>query len=166
MRPLRCTSVLLFCKIFCYLLQGMSEVLEKERQDLLLAIQHLQRSNTELYQVIKEYGPDVDYREAIGENIVAIAKKRSRIQQIEKELIAMGSEIIMTATEDQKDVINDNQLQKVDLHDQNQKQDQVPVEMDIDDFQQEQCVNQVNRGDCNQSQIQAQKLEDSRGRWL
>lgn len=57
-----------------------------ERDRLLNAVLHLERSNGELKEFIKESGHDPDLRQAVGENIVVIAKYKGQIEQLEQEI--------------------------------------------------------------------------------
>ncbi|GAB4820504.1 hypothetical protein N2152v2_007550 [Parachlorella kessleri] len=61
-------------------------LLEQERSRLQNAVDHLQQSNMELKSAIAETGPDKDFKEAIEENIVVIAKYKARIERLDKEL--------------------------------------------------------------------------------
>ncbi|PNW75652.1 hypothetical protein CHLRE_12g535450v5 [Chlamydomonas reinhardtii] len=63
----------------------MASVLRIEIDELKNAIKHLERSNREL-QTLLEFDPDPEYRQAIGENIVTMAKKRARVAALEEEL--------------------------------------------------------------------------------
>lgn len=54
------------------------------------SLQHLERSNAELRKAIEENGPDPDFRQAINENIVVIAKRRARLEAL--EVCCAGSE--------------------------------------------------------------------------
>eukprot|EP01024_Parvocaulis_polyphysoides_P021419 TRINITY_DN20132_c0_g1_i1.p3 TRINITY_DN20132_c0_g1~~TRINITY_DN20132_c0_g1_i1.p3 ORF type:complete len:126 (-),score=27.22 TRINITY_DN20132_c0_g1_i1:163-540(-) len=125
----------------------MVELLEKERQDLLTALEHLERSNKELKEILIEEGPEVEYKEAIGDNIVAIAKKRSRLAYIEKELgIIQGN----------------NQQYSIDTQ-QNKQEQSAPQQqsesMDVDEQQQDK-QNNIEINDQNQSNQQ------NGGTWL
>ncbi|KAK9803950.1 hypothetical protein WJX72_007716 [[Myrmecia] bisecta] len=63
-------------------------VLEAERDRLRNAVQHLSSSNRQLKQALEEDGPDAEYQEAIGENIVVIAKYHGQIALLEKDIKA------------------------------------------------------------------------------
>ncbi|KAG2453324.1 hypothetical protein HYH02_001548 [Chlamydomonas schloesseri] len=63
----------------------MASVLRIEIDELQNAIQHLERSNRELKELLTS-DPDPEYRQAIGENIVTVAKKRARVAALEEEL--------------------------------------------------------------------------------
>ncbi|KAG2438829.1 hypothetical protein HXX76_005370 [Chlamydomonas incerta] len=63
----------------------MASVLRIEVDELKNAIQHLERSNRELKELLAS-DPDPEYRQAIGENIVTVAKKRARVAALEEEL--------------------------------------------------------------------------------
>ncbi|KAG2438824.1 hypothetical protein HXX76_005365 [Chlamydomonas incerta] len=63
----------------------MASVLRIEIDELKNAIQHLERSNWELKELLAS-DPDPEYRQAIGENIVMVAKKRARVAALEEEL--------------------------------------------------------------------------------
>lgn len=49
-------------------------VLEAEIKRLHTAVYHLERSNQELVKAMEEEGLDPEYKQAIGENIVVLAK--------------------------------------------------------------------------------------------
>lgn len=53
---------------------GQVSIVELEIDRLTNALAHLQRSNQELKDAIAEAGPDRDFRDAINENLVTIAK--------------------------------------------------------------------------------------------
>ncbi|GMH33015.1 hypothetical protein BSKO_00849 [Bryopsis sp. KO-2023] len=57
-----------------------------ERDRLLNAVTHLQRSNRDLQECLDESGNDPELRQALGENIVVIAKYKAKIEQIEQEI--------------------------------------------------------------------------------
>mmetsp|Transcript_22627 Transcript_22627/g.48849 ORF Transcript_22627/g.48849 Transcript_22627/m.48849 type:complete len:140 (-) Transcript_22627:374-793(-) len=69
---------------------GTTETNEVERQvnELHNQIHHLARSNAELEQHLREHGHDAELRAAIGENIVAIAKRRAIMEDLQKLLPA------------------------------------------------------------------------------
>lgn len=72
--------------------------LEMERERLSVSLEHLERSNAELKEAIQSEGDeDGEYRHAIGENIVVIAKYRARRAQVEHEIaeftVAVPAEI-------------------------------------------------------------------------
>ena len=52
-----------------------AEIAEEEK-----AIAHLVRSNAELEAHLKEFGSDKELRDAVGENIVTIARKRAALE--------------------------------------------------------------------------------------
>ena len=61
--------------------------LQGEKLRLENAVEHLQRSIVELQQVIAEDGdPDREFKLAIEENIVVIAKYKARIERLDKEI--------------------------------------------------------------------------------
>eukprot|EP01025_Chloroclados_australasicus_P001808 TRINITY_DN10440_c0_g2_i1.p3 TRINITY_DN10440_c0_g2~~TRINITY_DN10440_c0_g2_i1.p3 ORF type:complete len:157 (-),score=11.58 TRINITY_DN10440_c0_g2_i1:1179-1583(-) len=134
----------------------MSGVLEKERQDLLTAIDHLQQTNQELQQTIQEVGPNPEYREIIGENIVAIAKKRSRIEYIEKELgIQVGN----------------SKEQQIGSNQQSQQQYTIHTSGSVNEVQNEDnsCNNSIPQSQTIQSQNQNQQNQQNiqeEGVWL
>ncbi len=53
---------------------GRGSVIEAEIDEVSNALLHLQRSQEELKLALQESGPDPDFREAINDNIVTIAK--------------------------------------------------------------------------------------------
>mmetsp|Transcript_13580 Transcript_13580/g.40458 ORF Transcript_13580/g.40458 Transcript_13580/m.40458 type:complete len:109 (-) Transcript_13580:24-350(-) len=57
------------------------EVLEAQINEEERAVEHLVRSNRELEAFLKET-PDPELREAVGENIVIIARKRAALQSL------------------------------------------------------------------------------------
>lgn len=61
-------------------------LLEIERDILKGTVDHLQRSVEELKTAIAETGPDQDYKVAINENVVLIAKTRARIAALDDEI--------------------------------------------------------------------------------
>lgn len=62
-----------------------ASLLEIERDRLLCSLQHLERSVKELKQALIEH-PDPEYKTAISENLVVIAKQRARVQSLEDEI--------------------------------------------------------------------------------
>ena len=62
-----------------------ASLLEIERDRLLCSVQHLERSVKELKEALKE-DPDPEYKTAISENLVAIAKQRARVACLEDEI--------------------------------------------------------------------------------
>lgn len=60
-------------------------VLRIEIDELKNSIQHLERSNRELKQLLQTE-PDSEYRVAVGENIMTLAKKRARVSALEEQL--------------------------------------------------------------------------------
>ena len=52
---------------------------------LEISIHHLQRSNVELEEFIKENGHDRDLRQAIGENITVIARRKAILEDLRKQ---------------------------------------------------------------------------------
>jgi hypothetical protein len=60
-------------------------VLRHQMAELENSIAHLQRSNSEMEQVLKEEGPDPELRTAIGENIVAIARRKAILEDLQKQ---------------------------------------------------------------------------------
>ena len=48
-------------------------------------IAHLVRSNREMEDILKTDGPDADLRAAIGENIVAIARRRAILEDLYRQ---------------------------------------------------------------------------------
>lgn len=68
----------------------MAGPLEREIQELEHKVAHLVRSNDELRQALKEDSSDRDeYKSAIDENIVTIARWRARIASLKEQLRAM-----------------------------------------------------------------------------
>lgn len=63
-----------------------ASLLELERDRLQGALSHLDRSVTELKAAIAETGPDLEFKQAINENVVLIAKYRARIAALEDEI--------------------------------------------------------------------------------
>eukprot|EP00878_Enallax_costatus_P010368 GHUV01010821.1.p3 GENE.GHUV01010821.1~~GHUV01010821.1.p3 ORF type:complete len:160 (+),score=41.87 GHUV01010821.1:1158-1637(+) len=61
-------------------------LLEMERDRLQGSLNHLERSVKELKAAIAEEGPDQDYKGAINENVVLIAKSRARIAALDDEI--------------------------------------------------------------------------------
>lgn len=61
-------------------------VLEAERDRLLNSIAHLTRSNAELREALGATGPDRDFKQAIEENIVVLARYRARVEALEAEI--------------------------------------------------------------------------------
>merc|ERR1719399_2053041 len=49
------------------------------------SIHHLQRSNRELEEHMKEFGNDKTLREAIGENILVIARRKAQLEDLRKQ---------------------------------------------------------------------------------
>lgn len=70
------------------MLASSTSLLEIERKNLLNSIDHLQRSIQELKDAIVIEGDDFDgeYKDAISENIVAIARYRTRVHAIDEEV--------------------------------------------------------------------------------
>ncbi|GLC46237.1 hypothetical protein PLESTB_001538500 [Pleodorina starrii] len=66
-------------------------VLKIEIDELKNSIQHLERSNRELKDLLQT-DPDPEYRIAIGENITTLAKKRARVAALEEELRRLTGE--------------------------------------------------------------------------
>jgi hypothetical protein len=65
--------------------------LEIERDRLRNSVEHLERSNAELKEAIQSEGDaDGEYRRAIDENIVIIAKYRARRAQVDHEIAEFG----------------------------------------------------------------------------
>lgn len=62
-----------------------ASLLEIERDRLQLSNQHLERSVQELKQAMLE-DPDPEYKAAISENLVVIAKQRARVASLEDEI--------------------------------------------------------------------------------
>ena len=54
-------------------------------KDLEHSIHHLQRSNTELEEHMKEHGFDKELRVAIGENVVIIARRQAILEDLRKQ---------------------------------------------------------------------------------
>lgn len=66
--------------------------LEHECKHLENAIEHLQRSNKELKEAIIDQGDgDREYKTAIEENIVVIAKYKSKVQSLKDEIDQLRS---------------------------------------------------------------------------
>jgi hypothetical protein len=76
-----------------------ASLLEIERDRLLGSISHLERSVDELKVAIAEQGPDQDYRDAINENVVVIAKYKARVAALEEEIqrVKSGSTSLLSA---------------------------------------------------------------------
>lgn len=64
----------------------MAEALRDELSRVQNNLHHLQRSNAELKEALQTDGPDPDFKLAIEENIVLIAKLRARAEALEKEI--------------------------------------------------------------------------------
>jgi hypothetical protein len=62
-----------------------ASLMEIERDRLLCSLQHLERSVKELKQAMAE-DPDPEYKAAISEDLVVIAKQRARVQCLEDEI--------------------------------------------------------------------------------
>jgi len=62
-----------------------ASLLEIERDRLLCSLQHLERSVKELKEAFAE-DPDQEYKAAISENLVVVAKQRARVQCLEDEI--------------------------------------------------------------------------------
>ncbi|KAL3158504.1 hypothetical protein ABBQ38_010736 [Trebouxia sp. C0009 RCD-2024] len=63
-----------------------TEVLEIELHRLENSCQHLQRSNQELQQAMDLDGPDPDFRQAVQDNIVTLARQQAKIAKLEQEI--------------------------------------------------------------------------------
>lgn len=76
-----------------------ASLLEIERDRLLGSISHLERSVDELKAAIAAEGPDQDYRDAINENVVVIAKYKARLAALEEEIqrVKSGSTSLLSA---------------------------------------------------------------------
>jgi hypothetical protein len=76
-----------------------ASLLEIERDRLLGSILHLERSVDELKAAIAEEGPDQNYRDAINENVVVIAKYKARVAALEDEILKVksGSTALLSA---------------------------------------------------------------------
>lgn len=74
-----------------------AEGLEIERDRLQNAVLHLQRSNQELEDALKRDGPDADLRDAIGENIVIIARYKGQIERLNTEIRKARGEVMETS---------------------------------------------------------------------
>ena len=66
----------------------MASALKDELDRLKNSVYHLERSNRELQAELANER-DQDYQQAIGENIVLLAKQRARIASLEEELLAL-----------------------------------------------------------------------------
>lgn len=89
------------------------EGLAIERDRLLNAVDHLVRSNEEIKACLQETGHDPELRQAVGENIVVIAKYKAKIQKIQEELRkSQGplSHVLLpqTVTSDEPDLLEAN----------------------------------------------------------
>lgn len=62
------------------------EGLSIERDRLENAVSYLLKSNKEMKEILTNEGPDRDLRDAIGENIVVIAKYRGQIERLNQEI--------------------------------------------------------------------------------
>lgn len=60
--------------------------MEAEKIRLENSVGHLQRSIVELKEAIEEGDPDREFKQAIEENIVVIAKYKARIERLDKEI--------------------------------------------------------------------------------
>ena len=63
-----------------------AEVLREELERLQNSVHQLERSNKELEEEMKLHGRDRDYSEAVGENIVLLAKQKARIASLLEEI--------------------------------------------------------------------------------
>jgi len=61
------------------------DVLRRQLAELENQIAHLERSNTEMKEILDTDGPDPDLRAAIGENIVAIARRKAILEDLRKQ---------------------------------------------------------------------------------
>jgi hypothetical protein len=69
---------------------GNESVVEAELERLRNAVVHLQRSNAELKEAYRLEEQDPEYRVALEENIVVIARYRAKIAALEEELRRLG----------------------------------------------------------------------------
>ena len=74
--------------------RGQVEGLEIERNRLQHTIAHLQKTNRELEEYIQTEGHDKDMRDAIGENIVTIAKFRGQLDRLDQEIRKARGEVV------------------------------------------------------------------------
>lgn len=72
--------------------------LEAELQRLKHSNAALERSITELKQALATDGADLDYRQAIHENVVLLAKQRARVASLEAELARTQQQPAAAAT--------------------------------------------------------------------
>jgi hypothetical protein len=91
-----------------------ASLLEIERDRLLGSISHLERSVDELKAAIAEEGPDQDYRDAINENVVVIAKYKARVAALEEEIqrVKSGSTSLLAAVP----VVDEDNMQQAISH--------------------------------------------------
>ena len=66
-------------------------------KELQNSIAHLLRSNKEMEEIIAESGPDKELRDAIGENIVVIARRKAILADLLKLLADSGQPAAATA---------------------------------------------------------------------
>ena len=66
-------------------------------KELQNSIAHLLRSNKEMEEIIAESGPDKELRDAIGENIVVIARRKAILADLLKLLAESGQPAAATA---------------------------------------------------------------------
>jgi hypothetical protein len=64
----------------------MASVLKDELKRITHATAHLERSNAELREELALHGKDLDYKQAMEENIVIIARNRARIECLKEEI--------------------------------------------------------------------------------
>ena len=74
--------------------RGQAEGLEIERNRLEHTIAHLQKTNRELEEYIQAEGHDRDMRDAIGENIVTIAKFKGQLDRLDQEIRKARGEVV------------------------------------------------------------------------
>lgn len=77
-----------------------ASLLEIERDRLLTSLSHLERSVVEL-KAAQAQDPDPEYKAAISENLVVIAKKRARVACLEDEIKRAKGEHVADITHSQ-----------------------------------------------------------------
>lgn len=78
----------------CSQTSSQKEGLEIEKERLQKAVYHLKRSNRELEDALVSEGPDREFRQAIGENIVIIARYQGEIERLDQEIRKAHGEVV------------------------------------------------------------------------